>query len=42
MPDRLMPDDRQQFVQVTLSADDQWLAYDSRGIELASKLITLG
>ena len=42
IPERLMPDDRQQFLEVTLSADDPWLAYDSWGIELACKLITLG
>jgi hypothetical protein len=38
-----MPDERNQFIQsVPIDFLDPWLAYDSWGIELACKLITLG
>lgn len=41
IPERLMPDERNQFVQTDIQGEE-WADYDSWGIEQACKLITLG
>lgn len=41
IPERLMPDERNQFVQTNIQGEE-WADYDSWGIEQACKLITLG